>query len=131
MSLHFNLPDRCIYIHNIYNPVNSEEVSISIPILKHRLAAHPNEEHILLRDFNLHHEVWGRSRASKALIEKLEELLIVAQRWKIEQMVLVGTATYEESTGESTIHLIFAMSLLSESLISCNIAGDFDNDSNH
>ena len=56
ISLHLNLPDRCIHIHNIYNPVNVEENSTSIPILKHRLAAYPNEEHIALGDFNLHHE---------------------------------------------------------------------------
>lgn len=131
ISLHFNLPDRCIHIHNIYNPVNSEEVSTSIPILKRRLAAHPNEEHIILGDFNLHHEVWGGPRASKTLIEKSEELLMVAQRWEMEQMVPVGTATYKESTGEGTIDLIFATPLLSESLISCDIAGDFDHDSDH
>ncbi len=79
ISLHLNLPDRCIHIHNIYNPVNAEEISTSILILKHRLAAHPNE-HIVLGDFNLHHETWEGMGASKALIEKSEELLIVAQR---------------------------------------------------
>ena len=131
MSLHLSLPDRCIHIHNIYNPVNSEEVSTSIPILKRKLAAHPNEEHIVLGDFNLHHEVWGGPRASKALIEKSEELLMVTQRWEMEQMVPVGTATYKESTGESTINLIFATPLLSESIISCDIAEDFDYDSDH
>ncbi len=56
ISLHLNLPDRCIHIHNIYNPVNAKTISTSIPILKHRLAAHPNKGHIALRDFNLHHE---------------------------------------------------------------------------
>ncbi len=131
ISLHLNLPDRCIHIHNLYNSVNVEEVSTSIPILKHRLAAHPNEKHIVLRDFNLHHEAWRGARASKTLIEKSEELLIVTQRWEIEQTVPVGTATYREFTGESTIDLIFATSLLSESLNSYDVAGDFDHDSDH
>ena len=71
MSLHFNLPDRYIHIHSICNPVNSEEVSTSIPILKRRLAAYPNKEHIILGDFNLHHKVWGGPRASSTLIEKI------------------------------------------------------------
>ena len=84
MSLHLSLSDRCINIHNIYNPVNSEEVSTSIPILKCKLAAHSNKKHIILGDFNLHHEVWGGPRASKALIEKSEELLMVTRRWKME-----------------------------------------------
>lgn len=49
----------------------------------------------------------------------------------MEQMVPVGTATYKESTGESTIDLIFATPLLSESLISCDIEEKFDHDSDH
>ena len=121
MSLHLSLPDRCIHIHNIYNPVNSKKVNTSIPILKRKLAAYPNKEHIILGDFNLHHEVWGGTRASKALIEKSEELLMVTRRWEMEQMVPVGTAIYKESIGKSTTDLIFATPLLSKSIISCNI----------
>ena len=49
----------------------------------------------------------------------------------MEQMVPVGTATYKESTGESTIDLVFATPLLSDSLIYCKIAEDFDHDSDH
>ena len=56
---------------------------------------------------------------------------MVAQRWKMEQIVLVGTATYKESTGKSIIDLIFVIPLLSESLISCDIAGDFDYNSDY
>ena len=82
-------------------------------------------------DFNLHYRALGGPRASKALIEKSEELLIITQRWEMEQMVPVGTATYRQSIGESTIDLIFAKPLLSESLISCDIAGVFDHDSDH
>ena len=43
ISMHFNLSDRCIQIDNIYNPVNTEEISAKIPILKHKLAAHLNK----------------------------------------------------------------------------------------
>ena len=57
ISLFLNLPDKYIHIHNIYNPVNEEEISTRILILKHRLAAHLNEEQIALRDFNLDHKV--------------------------------------------------------------------------
>ncbi len=131
ISLHLNLPDECIHINNVYNPVNAEEICTNISILKHRLAAHPNEEQIALGDFNLHHEEWERMGASTALIEKSEELLMVTQRWKMEQMVPVGTTTYKESTGESIIDLIFTTPLLPESLISCGIEDKFDHDSDH
>ncbi len=130
ISLHLNLPDRFIHIHNIYNPVSVEEISTSIPILKHRLAVYPNK-HIALGDFNLHHEALEGMGASKALIEKSEELLLVTQSWEMERMVPVGTTTYKKSTGESTIDLIFAMQLLSESLISCGVEDEFDHHSDH
>ena len=131
ISLHIKLLDRQLHIHNVYNPVNTEEVSTSIPVLKQRLAKNPHEEHIALGDFNLHHESWGGPDASKTHVEESEELLIAMQRWEMEQMVPTGTATYKESTGKSTIDLIFATDLLSESLISCGIAEEFDHDSDH
>lgn len=39
-------------------------------ILKRRLAIYLNEEHIILRDFKLHHEAWEGLQVSKTLIEK-------------------------------------------------------------
>ena len=131
ISLHIRLLGRQVHIHNVYNPVNAEEISTSVPILKKRLAKNPHEEHIALGDFNLHHESWGGPEASKIYTEKSEELLLVTHRWGMEQMVPLGTATYNESTGESTIDLIFATPLLSESLIQCQIAESFDHDSDH
>ncbi len=56
ISLHLNVPDRCIHIHNIYNLINAKEISTCIPIPKYRLAAHSNEEQIALENFNLHHK---------------------------------------------------------------------------
>lgn len=46
-------------------------------------------------------------------------------------MVPVGAATYKDSSGKSTIDLVFATPLLSESHISCKIAEEFDHDSDH
>ncbi len=46
-------------------------------------------------------------------------------------MVPVGTATYRESTRESTLDLIFTILLLLESLISCDVAGDLDHESDN
>ena len=46
-------------------------------------------------------------------------------------MISVGIATYKESTEESTIDLVFATSLLSDSLIYCKITEDFDHDSDY
>lgn len=56
---------------------------------------------------------------------------MVIQRWEMEQMVPVGITTYKESTGKSTIDLIFATPLLSDNIISCDIVGDFDYNLDH
>ncbi len=66
ISVHLNLPDRCIHIRNFYNPVNKEEVSTSISILKQRLALYRNEEHIVLGDFNLYHKGWRGAKGLKS-----------------------------------------------------------------
>lgn len=131
ISLHITLSGRELHIHNVYNPVNIEEVSTSIPLLKQILAKNPHKEHIALGDFNLHHELWGGPNTPKTHTEKAEELIIVTQRYGMEQLVSTGTITYKESTGENTIDLVFATGLLSESLISCGIAEQFDHDSDH
>ncbi len=49
----------------------------------------------------------------------------------MEQTIPVGAATYQESSGKSTIDLVFATPLLSESLIYCKIEEEFDHDSDH
>ncbi len=117
ISLHIKPPERQVHIYNIYNLVNAEEISTSISILERVLEVSKHEKCIVLGDFNLHHESWGRPEASTAHIEKSEELLLIMQRRKMEQMIPVGAATYKESSGKSTIDLVFATPLLSKSLI--------------
>lgn len=85
----------------------------------------------MLRDFNLHHKSWGRPEASTAHIEKSEELLLTMQRREMEQMIPVGVATFKKSLEKSIIDLVFATPLLSESLIYCKIAEEFDHNSDH
>lgn len=56
INLYFNLPNRCIYIYNFYNLVNIKKTSINILILKYRLDAHLNKEHIIHGDFNFYYK---------------------------------------------------------------------------
>lgn len=117
ISLHIKFLDKKIHIYNIYNLVNTKEISINILLLEQRLATSPHKEHIAQGNFNLHHGSWGRLKASVAYIEKSEKLLLVMQRWELEQMVSVEMAIYKEFTRKSTINLIFTTALLSENLI--------------
>ncbi len=56
ISLHIKLLERQLHIYNIYNPINAEEISTSIPILDRVLKVGTYEEGIVLGDFNLHHK---------------------------------------------------------------------------
>ncbi len=56
ISLHIKLLDWQFHIHNIYNLVNIEEVSINVLVLKQRFAKNPHKKLIALGDFNLHYE---------------------------------------------------------------------------
>lgn len=49
----------------------------------------------------------------------------------MEKIVLIDITSYKESTGESTINLIFATLLLTKNLIIYDIVGNFDHDSEH
>lgn len=131
ISIHIKFLNKQVHIYNIYNLVNAKEIGTSIPVLEQKLAANLHEEHITLCNFNLHYDSWGGIKALTAHIKKSEELLLVMQRWKLEQRVPVETVTYKESTGKNTIDLIFATPLFSEYFIYCKIAKNFDHNSNH
>ena len=79
----------------------------------------------------MHHELLGGPKTSIAPIEKSEKLLLVLQKWELEQMVFIGMAIYKESIGKSTIDLIFATPLFLENLVRCKIAEDFNHDSDY
>lgn len=53
------------------------------------------------------------------------------QRWELEQIVLTKMAIYKKSNEENRMDLIFSISLLSETLICCKIADDFDYNLDH
>lgn len=84
ISLHLNLLNKCIYIDNFYNLVKAKKVTISIPILKHRLAVHANKKHIILGDFKSDLKTCKRPMISKTLIRNSKKLLIATQRCKKE-----------------------------------------------
>lgn len=70
ISLHIKLLDKQLHIHNVYNLVNKKEVSMSILVLKQRLAKNLHKEHIALGDFNLNYESCEGSDVSKPHVEE-------------------------------------------------------------
>ncbi len=84
ISLHIKLPERQVHIYYIYNLVNAEKISTSVPILERVLEVSTYEECIVLEDFNLHHESFGGPEASTAHTGKSEELLLIIQKRGME-----------------------------------------------
>lgn len=119
--------DRIIHIHNIYNPVTATGTN-QIPLLNLALAANPNDEHIVMGDFNLHHPAWGGPLVQAD--PSSEELLILTETPRLNLLLPPGTITYEEGNGRSTIDLIYSTALLSNSVIKCDLS-EIDHRSDH
>ncbi|OHE90236.1 zinc knuckle [Colletotrichum orchidophilum] len=120
-----------IAIHNIYNPQNQENGRTrSLQQLRTALEANQHMEQIVVGDFNLHHELWGGSNIrtpdaeAKELIELMDDLDLINQ-------LPVGTITYMQGNGCSTIDLcLFTVGLVSR-LIKCGIDDNANHDSDH
>ncbi len=116
-----------IHLHNIHNPVAYTGKS-QLSLLENALAANPEQEQIVVGDFNLHHPSWGGPyiRADNGS----EDFLILSKAYNLSLLLPPGTITYEEGPGKSTIDLIFSTDFLSNSVIRCDVS-EIDDHSDH
>ena len=139
-TVKFHSPDLCtlriktttkhiFHIHNIYNPTAASEEPSKIPLLQTILENSPLDEHMVLGDFNLHHPNWGGPKCRSDLLAS--DLVILAEQYHLTQLVPIGTITYSEGLGKSTIDFFFATPLITESLLTCKIADSLDHHSDH
>lgn len=97
------------------------------------LAANPDQEHIVVGNFNLHHHRWGGLYARAD--NESEDLIILSRAFDLNLLIPPGTIppgtiTYEEGPDKSTIDLIYATYFLSNSVIKCDIS-EIDHHSDH
>ena len=115
---------RIINIHIIYNPgPGTLKSSSSMILLENISRQHPGEEHIALGDYNLHHVAWGGVDIQRE-DSGAEVLLEIAETHRMKQLLTPETITYSERGANSTIGLVFATPLLTESLIKCRTKPD-------
>jgi hypothetical protein len=78
---------------------------------------------------NLHHPSWGGpgTRTDAAS----EELLGLADRICLQQVVEPGTITWAKGGDKSTIDLAFMSQRMCERLVGCEVADDVEDDSDH
>ena len=132
-TLHIKSIDHgTIHIHNIYNPQKDlgaeETMPVTMDLLNKAINIHPDDEHIALGDFNLHHQSWGGEHVRND--PWAEELLYIMEARAMTQLLPQGTPTYTENCS-TTIDLIFASPGLTAGLVRCNIAKAFDAHSDH
>ena len=120
--------ERDIEIHNIYNPVAEENNSV-IPDLMQAIRRNPDGEHIALGDYNLHHPSWGGEEARTDAAA--EDLLVEMGGAGLEQLLAAGTVTWSEWGLKTTIDLIFATPLLTDTMTKCGLYDPLNIHSDH
>ena len=110
---------KIINIHNIYNSkMTTPETNKSIILLKKKLKKTPNEKHITLKNFNLHHSTWEEIETVKK--NKEADILIkITKTHDLNQLLTSKTITYSNKKHNFIINLIFAIFLLFDDYISC------------
>ncbi len=133
-TLHLKVSDQqTLHVHNVYNPCSSRGDDLSegiIPDLMEAIKIFPNDEHLAIGDFNLHHMVWGGPDISRKDVGASIPL-----EWMLEngldQILSPGTITYNERGFKSTIDLVFGSRQIRENMIKCDISQEHDHDSDH
>ena len=128
-------------IHNIYNPPSphllpSEETQTEMNhgniMLEGIVTMLQMEgEHILLGDFNLHHQAWGGYTETRQ--HAIADLLLdITTQFNVPLVLPVGTITRaRQGHRSSTLDLVFASSSLEAHILKCEVRKGLDHDSDH
>jgi hypothetical protein len=124
--------DRVINIHNVYNSsfifYISRVVLIVIETIKSKL--NNEKEHVLLKNFNLHHSMW-RKIFKSIQHDAANQLIDVVLQTRIQLTLSINTIIWKTRHSSSTIDLVFMIDWLVNNVINCETRFDFDQSSNH
>ncbi|ODM14238.1 hypothetical protein SI65_10346 [Aspergillus cristatus] len=123
-----------IHIHNAYNPSPVTGQPSVISALHNALAEYPNQKHMVVGDFNLHHLMWARPDYNHRH-EEADDLIRVAEDHGLELLTPPGTITYEKHTGrgshQTTIDLTWATAEVTDLLVCCQDRRDWMHAADH
>jgi Reverse transcriptase (RNA-dependent DNA polymerase)/Endonuclease-reverse transcriptase len=115
--------NRTITITNIYaQPTSPTATNTNSPIYSLPEILERKSDHILIGDFNLHHQLWSGSRSTRPDRMALD-LLSFTQQAELVLATPPGLVTWrrsESSTSCSTIDLIFLSDGLAQHLVRCD-----------
>lgn len=117
----------------MYNPCSSRGDDLSkgtIQDLMEAIRIFPNDEHLALGDFNLHHTAWGGPELGRNDIG-----VSIILEWMLEngldQLLSPRTITYNERGFKGTMDLVFGSQQIWKNMIRCDISQEHDHDSDH
>ena len=132
IGVRINQGDQGIHILNCYNPsgpTTDRELG-TLPLAREAVNRFPQDQCLLLGDFNLHHQRWGAQTATNQhwasgfLIEMTEQA-------GLEILLEPGTVTWERNQSIQTIDLFFASSLIQEQITQYRVCTELEPGSDH
>jgi hypothetical protein len=124
--------DKWVNVHNVYNVslnfYTTRHIFATIETVKSRL--NDDEEHILLKDFNLHHSLWNEAIKS-IQHDATDQLLNVVQQTQLRFIFLSNTIIWKTRHFQNTIVLMFMTKELQKRLIHCMTRSKINQSSNH
>jgi hypothetical protein len=132
-TLKLNLNDqRIVNIHKIYNVSSmfyaSDVLLLIIETTQNRFVV--DEEHVLLKNFNLHHSLWSdsiRSTQHTAIDQLIDLLVNKHMNLCLSQRIV----TWKARNSRNIIDLIFMIERLQASITHCESRRDLNQSSNH
>ena len=119
-SLTFKLKDMMLHIHNVYllllkslQNVNKDFLIYSLQQLLSR-----SDEYLLVRDFNVHHSMWKKTRCMK-WHNMINNLIQIASKMNLTFLTSTDTIIRKFKNQINTLNLIFAMTEVTHRLVSC------------
>ena len=123
---------RSLSIHNIYNPSPSSYSTMEIGTLEtlRNCLQEPQNDHIVVGDFNLHHPMWsGLARPTQH--NAADILIEIARNASLDLATQCGTITWRSRGLHSTIDLTFISQNIQERLTKCTPRLDIAQSSDH
>ena len=116
------LMTKMIHIHNVYNSLLTSYVFTDNPftlsMVERQLQT--DAEHVLMKNFNLHHLLWcGSSRSTQHATTN--QLLNLIETMNLNLILSQNMITWQMKNSTSIIDLIFMSKYLRERLIHCEI----------
>ncbi len=124
--------DRWINVHNVYNASSNSYAIIGILLfiktIKNQL--NDDEEHVVLKNFNLHHFLWS-DLAKFTQHDAVNQFLNVVHQIQFRFTLLSSMITWKTRQSCNIIDLIFMFEKLQNQFVHCMIRSKLNQSSNH